>query len=128
MDTTKKVILIIEDDFPLQSAYRAALTKSGYEVIFSVTGNDGMQKAKSESPQLIILDLMLPGGMNGFDILEQLKADEKLAKIPVFVLTNLDSEENSAINIGANKYFVKTNISIDDVVNEVDIILKDKTT
>lgn len=124
MNNKKKVILIIEDDIPLQSAYKTALTKSGYEVIFSATGNDGLQKAKSENPNLIILDLMLPGGMNGFDVLEQLKGDEKLSKIPIFVLTNLDNEENTAVKIGASKYFVKTNISIDDILSEVDSVLK----
>ena len=125
MNQKKKIILIVEDDVPLQSAYETALTKIGYEIIFAVTGSDGLQKAKTENPQLIILDLMLPGGMNGFDVLEQLKNDEKLANIPVFVLTNLDNEEDTAVKIGANKYFVKTNISIDDVIAEVNAVLKD---
>jgi DNA-binding response OmpR family regulator len=122
MDNTqnKKNILIIEDDSTLQDAYQKAFEKSGYNVILETKGSNGLQKAKSENPALIILDLMLAEGINGFDVLEQLKKDEDLAKIPVFVLTNLDSKEDTVNAIGAEKCFVKTDIFIEDLIKEID--------
>lgn len=117
-------ILIIEDDIPLQNAYKSALKKENFELYFSITGKEGIQIAKKQKPDLIVLDLMLPGGMNGFDVLEQLSSDDDLKNIPVFVLTNLDAEQESAIKVGANKYFVKTNISIDQIINEIKTELK----
>ena len=62
---------------------------------------------------------MLPAGMNGFDLLEQLKRDEKLKTVPVIVFTNLDSERNVAESMGAVDYIVKANTSIDDLVKKV---------
>lgn len=119
----QKTILIIDDDMPLQKAYQAALTHAGYNAIFASTGPEGLQKIKTDNPQLIILDLMLPGGMNGFDILEQIEGDKQLLKIPLFILTNLDSEENTAFKMGVKKYFVKANISINEVINEINLAL-----
>jgi len=118
-----KNILIIEDDAVLQNAYQTALTQHGYEVTLASTGNDGLQKAKVGNPHLIILDLMLTEEMNGFDVLEQLKSDEDLVKIPVFVLTNLDNKENTVTKIGADKCFIKANISIDGVIEEINSAL-----
>ena len=80
MDKKNKVVLIIEDDLPLQNAYKTLLNKSGYEVIFAATGKNGFHKAKTEKPELIILDLMLPGGMSGFVVLEKLKKSARLFK------------------------------------------------
>lgn len=119
----QKTILIIEDDIPLQKAYQAALTHAGYKVIFASTGAEGLQKLKNDNPQLIILDLMLPGGMNGFDILEQIEEDKQLLKIPLFILTNLDNEANTALKMGVKKYFVKANTSINEVINEVNLAI-----
>ncbi len=119
----KKSILVIEDDIPLQKAYKAALTNAGYNVVFAATGAEGLQQLKTEIPQLIILDLMLPGGMNGFDVLEKIQADQQLLKIPLFILTNLDSEAGTALKMGVKKYFVKANISIETVINEINAAL-----
>lgn len=126
MSNNSNLVLIIEDDLPLQNAYQTALTKAGYEVVFATKGKEGLESAKSLNPKLILLDLMLPEGMNGFDVLEKLKTDESLSKIPIFVLTNLDNEKDTAIKIGADKYFVKSNISIDNVISEIDGMLKKK--
>lgn len=115
----KKTILVVEDDVPLQKAYETALTRADYKVIFASTGSDGLLKAKNEDPQLIILDLMLHGKMNGFDVLEQLKANHSFSNTPIFILTNLDSQEELALKIGINKYFIKANISIDDLIDEI---------
>lgn len=117
-------ILIAEDDNLVQNIYHNILTKEGFKVIQAFNGKQALSLVKSEQPNLIILDIMLPGGMNGFDVLERLKMDEKLKNIPVLVLTNLDTEEKVALSIGAADYIVKANISIKEVVDKIKKYLK----
>jgi DNA-binding response OmpR family regulator len=119
METPKKIILVIEDDATLQMVYRQKFEESGYEVISALNGTQGLTIAKDKTPNLILLDIMLPEGMNGFDVMEQLKQDPKLNTIPVIVLTNLDSEKNTALSMGAADYVVKANTSIEDLVKKV---------
>lgn len=118
-----KKILIVEDDLHLQVIYQESLAPLGAEVLLAITGAQGLQMAKEKKPDLIILDIMLPLGMNGFDVLEQLKRDPELKNIPVVVLTNLDSERKTALDIGAVDYLVKANTSIADVVARVKTLL-----
>lgn len=113
-------ILIIEDDNQIQIIYKKALSIEGFTVITAKIGNEGLELAKSQNPDLILLDLMLAeGGLNGFDVLHQLKIDQNLAKIPVIILTNLDSEKDSSLASGAVDYIIKANTSIDEVVNKI---------
>lgn len=101
-----------------------AFSTNGYGVISAATANDGIVLAKEKKPSLIILDIMLPGGKNGFDALESLVGDSDTAKIPVLVLTNLDSEKDVALQIGAKDYLVKANSSIEQVVEKVKQLVK----
>jgi DNA-binding response OmpR family regulator len=119
-----KRILIIEDDTSLFEVYQAMLGSTGFQVESATTGQAGLEAIKSTPPDLIILDIMLPGGMNGFDVLEKVEADETTKAIPVIILTNLDSEEAVAKRIGAKKYFVKANTTKDQVVKAVMEYLK----
>jgi DNA-binding response OmpR family regulator len=119
MDSPKKRILIIEDDMMLQTVYKQKFEAAGLEVYQAINGNLGMTLAKDKSPDIILLDIMLPEGMNGFDVMEQLRQDTGLSKVPVVVLTNLDSEKDTAMSIGAVDYVVKANTSIDDLVSKV---------
>jgi len=112
-------ILIVEDDTVLVDAYKSLFAKEGLDVISSVTGQEALAKVKNERPDLILLDIMLPGGMNGFDVLEILKRFEDTKNIPVLVMTNLDAEEEVAKKIGAEDYFVKVNTPVDEVVRRV---------
>lgn len=119
MNTASKKIILIEDDVLTQKLYHDVLTKEGYTVVQAFDGKEGLSFIKSLQPNLIILDLMLPGGMNGFDILETIKADDNLRNIPVLVCTNLDSEQKVAMNIGASDYIIKSNISMEELVKKV---------
>ncbi|OGM04169.1 hypothetical protein A2715_05215 [Candidatus Woesebacteria bacterium RIFCSPHIGHO2_01_FULL_39_32] len=117
---SQKKILIVEDDIQTQRVYHNKLTSEGYAVVLAATGKEGVFTAKKIRPDLVILDIMLPGtGMNGFDVLENMKKDQELKNIPVLVLTNLDTEERVAKEIGANEYLVKANVSIDEVAERV---------
>ena len=115
-----KKILIIEDEPQLQQMYKQKLSDEGYQVLVTPSGADGLSLAKDKSPSVILLDIILPNThMNGFDVLEQLKANPIHKAIPVIVLTNLDTEQKTALDIGAVDYVVKTNISLDEVVLKI---------
>lgn len=114
-----KKVLIVEDDEALQKILSERLSEDGTKVKVAGTGQAALNDLKEEIPDLILLDIMLPGGMNGFDVLEQLKANELYKGIPVIVLTNLDTEQKTALDIGAIDYIVKPNISIDEVVLKI---------
>ena len=119
-----KKILVIEDDLKLQQLYQEYLVTEGIEVVVTDTVKEALVHLKSFFPDLIILDIMLPGGMNGFDFLEQIKRDEQYKKIPVWVMTNLDSERKTALSIGAAEYIIKANTPIEEVVRKIKGYLK----
>src|SRR3989338_8089056 len=109
-------ILIVEDDSQLQVIYQKKLSREGHEVFLATTGQEALLIATSKKPDIILLDVMLPGGLNGFDILEQIKRDATLKTIPVLILTNLDTEQGTALSIGASDYIIKANTSLDEMV------------
>ena len=114
-----KKILIIEDDTNLQRIYQKKLTDEGFEVIPAFAGQEGLNLVQTLKPNLIILDIMLPGGINGFDVMEQIKRDPQYSAIPIIIMTNLESEEKVARTIGANDYLVKADTSLEKVVEVV---------
>lgn len=114
-----KKILIVEDDQNLRQILVERLGGMGFSVDEAENGQQALNKIKAVQPNLVLLDIMLPGGMNGFDVLEQIKANPALKDIPVIVLTNLDTEQKTALDIGAIDYIVKANISLDEVVLKI---------
>ncbi|KKS82425.1 MAG: ATP-binding region ATPase domain protein [Candidatus Gottesmanbacteria bacterium GW2011_GWC1_43_10] len=86
-----KKVLVIEDDVNLQEVYQEFLATEKLSVFIASTGQLGMQMARSEQPHLIILDIMLPGAINGLEVLKKLKEESDLKQIPVLVLTNLST-------------------------------------
>jgi DNA-binding response OmpR family regulator len=111
-----KKVLVVEDDEDTQKIYQQAFTQAGFQTIPAFDAESALPLALNQLPDLIVLDIMLPGKLNGFDVLEQIKKSEETAKIPVLVLTNLESEKKVAMDIGAADYFIKANTSINDVV------------
>jgi DNA-binding response OmpR family regulator len=118
-----KKILLVEDDMFLSKIMEERLQDEGWEVNLAGNGEEGLQKAKSYLPDLILLDMILPK-MNGFEVLEALKKDEKTKKIPVIVLSNLGQDEDikNAKKIGAADYLVKSNFSIKAIVEKINKI------
>lgn len=113
-----KKILIIEDDVKAGEIYTQALQRAGFSCSVVTSADEGVTEIKNNHPDLVLLDIMLPGGKNGFDVLEHLKRDDKTKDIPVIVLTNLDTEKKVAMQIGANDYFVKANTTLEQIVNQ----------
>ena len=115
-----KKILFIEDESALQKTFGEILRQEGYEMISALDGKTGLRLAKSEKPDLILLDLILPK-MPGFDVLKKLKEDNETKDIPVIVLTNLEDikDVDRAIELGATTYLVKAKYSLEEIVEKI---------
>jgi len=102
-------ILLVEDDPIMAKMYFTTLVASGYEVQLANDGEEGLLKAKSFAPALILLDVMMPK-MNGMEVLAHLKADPETKAIHVVMLTNLsgDVDAETALAKGADKYLIKS--------------------
>ncbi|MDP2672095.1 MAG: response regulator [Candidatus Daviesbacteria bacterium] len=113
-------ILLIEDDLSLMKIYSNKLRISGFEVSVATTGDEGLRKAQVELPQIILLDLILPG-MDGFLVLEELKKNPVTEGIPVVILSNLGQQTDieRGKRLGAVDYLVKSDVSLTDVVAKV---------
>jgi DNA-binding response OmpR family regulator len=118
-------ILVIEDDSFLQSLEASKLAKEGFEVLTASTGDEGMTKINEPGLGLVLLDLMLPN-FDGFDILKKIREQKETEKIPVIVFSNLseDSAMQKADSLGATKFMVKSNFTLDELVTEIKNILK----
>lgn len=115
MADDKPIVIAFEDDRRVGETYEEIVTDLGGDIVVTASGENGIALIRQLKPRLVLLDIMLEGPTNGFDILEQLKRDPELSTIPVVMMTNLDSEEQTALNIGANEYLVKANTSLTDL-------------
>jgi len=118
-------ILLIEDEKTLRFLIVQTLTQEGFEVEEAVDGEEGIQKLKNNKPDLILLDLVLPG-MNGFEVLSKIKKDSELESIPVVILSNLGQEEEikKGMNLGATDYLIKAHFTLDQIVARIKKFLK----
>jgi DNA-binding response OmpR family regulator len=101
-------ILLVEDEASLRRLIGYALQTRGYEVIVAVDGRQGLEKARSESPDLILLDMVMPE-MGGMEVLGALKKDARLKDIPVLIVTASAQKEDAekAMDMGAADYLIK---------------------
>lgn len=117
-------ILLIDDDEALTTIFTAALTKEGFAVVVTGTGQEGINKAKAETPDLVLLDQVLPD-FSGNDVLKQLKLDDVTKNIPVIILSNFSQEElvKQAIDQGAAEYIFKYQVEPKDVIEKIKRVL-----
>ena len=115
-----KKILIIEDDKFLAKMLSRMLESNNFDIALASSGKEGLKKAASEKPELILLDIMLPD-VDGFEVLGSLRKAEATKTIPVVILSNLGQPEDMAQgrNLGVQDYLVKSDLSLDEVVNKV---------
>jgi DNA-binding response OmpR family regulator len=111
-------VLVIEDDKFLASAYRAKLTKSGFEVQVAGDGEDGLQMLQTFTPDIILLDLVMPR-KDGFATLPEIR--KILKDVPVIVTSNLGQKEDldKAMELGATDYLIKSDLSMDALVTKI---------
>ena len=116
-------ILAVEDDASVLAVTKQRLESAGYEVLTAVEGKEGLKKARSENPDLIILDLLLPN-LNGYQICAMLKKDIKYQNIPIVMLTSRIHTKDIAegFKVGADAYITKPYDS-EGLLNQVKTLL-----
>lgn len=104
----KKRILVVDDEADLVKAMQIRLEQANYEVLVAYDGQEGLEKAKKEKPDLIVLDLMLPK-MDGYKVCGLLKKDSRYARIPIIIFTARAQESGMKLDeeVGANAYITK---------------------
>ena len=104
----KRKILIVDDELDIIETLQFALEQEGYTCCIALDGAEGLNKARTESPDLIFLDIMLPK-MNGYKVARLLKLDERYRHIPIIILTakTRDADRIKAIETGADEYVTK---------------------
>lgn len=122
-----RVALIEDEDF-LRELYKREFEAAGFNLDGFATGEDGLAALKQNQYDVILLDIMLPG-INGLQVLKQIKQDEATKGIPVILLTNLGQDEviKEGFTLGAEGYLIKAAYSTKQVVEEMKNILKGKT-
>lgn len=113
----KKKIMIVEDDSFLMDAYKLKLTHTDFDIITANNGEEALDVYQKNQPDLIILDILMPK-LDGIGFLKQFKKVNKDRVIPIIVATNNDQPEvtKEAISLGAADVFIKSDISIKDLV------------
>lgn len=123
--SSKKKVLIIEDDQFLRELISKKLFKEGYNVSEAFDGEEGIKKVKTEQPDLVLIDLILPG-IDGFEVLSQMKADSNLTSIPVIILSNLGQKEDieKGLKLGAVDYLIKAHFTPGEIIDKIRTVLK----
>lgn len=116
----KPKILLVEDDTFLAGIYATKFEQAGFAVSLAADGEAGLKAAKKETPNVILLDILMPK-MDGFEVLENLKKDANLSKIPVILLTNLGQREDveKGLKLGAVDYLIKAHFMPHETVEKV---------
>lgn len=115
-----KKIFIIEDEQSLREILMMRLKDAGFEIETAIDGAEALEKLKTITPDIILLDIILPK-VNGFEVLEKIKEDIRIKDIPVIVLSNLgqDTDIKRALDLGAADYFIKAQHSLLEIVELV---------
>jgi DNA-binding response OmpR family regulator len=120
-----KKILVIEDDKFLRELISQKILKEGYDVSEAVDGEKGVEATKKERPDLVLLDLILPG-IDGFEVLARIKADPEISNIPVIILSNLGQKDDieKGLKMGAIDYLIKAHFTPSEIIQKVAMVLK----
>ncbi len=120
----QKKVLLIEDDPFLQSMYANKFDLEGFLVVVAEDGPKGLRLAEKEKPDIILLDILLPR-MDGYEVLQNLKANNKTKDIPVLLLTNLSQRNDiqRGIELGAVDYLIKAHFMPSEVVAKTKEVL-----
>ncbi len=112
MKKAKNKILIVEDDAVISAMYKSKFESDGFEILIASDGADGLELAKKEKPNIIMMDIIMPR-MDGFSVLAELKKASQTKNIPVIMLTNLgtDEDKDKAKKLGVVDYLVKANLT-----------------
>ncbi len=120
-------IMIVEDDFALREIYSIRLAAEGYTIVVAGDGEEALSVAVRERPDLVLSDVMMPK-ISGFDMLDILRSTPETQAIKVVMMTALSSDDQRkrGEELGADRYLVKSQVGIEDVVNVIHEVLGDK--
>jgi CheY-like chemotaxis protein len=123
-DTNSKQILCIEDEPEMIDLIRLILGRRGFEVVGAAGGKEGLEKVRQEPPALVLLDLMMPD-MDGWEVYQQMKADEKTKDIPVIVVTAKAQSIDKVLGLHIAKVddYIAKPFSPQDLLNSVEKVL-----
>jgi len=120
-------VLIVEDDRFLSELIATKLEKEGFAITLAGDGEVALEKMKEQIPDIILLDIMLPG-IDGFEFLEKIKAEKgsPSSKVPVLILSNFgqESKVEKGLALGANDYLVKANFTTAEIVDKIKKTIK----
>ena len=121
-----KKILIVDDDPIILRLLASRLKNSGYDVVSAIDGESGLKKAIAKKPDLVLLDIIMPG-LNGFEVCKRLKENDKTKDIPVIMLTALAGEKDlsKSLEEGADCFITKP-FSAVDLLHEIKTSMQDK--
>jgi CheY-like chemotaxis protein len=117
----EKKILIIEDELPMLKALSDKFSREGFSILEARNGEEGLNMALENKPDLLILDLFMPV-MDGKAMMEKLREDEWGKNVPIIILTNLNPDDktlNEIMASGPSYYFVKSKWQLEDLVAKV---------
>ena len=120
-------ILVVEDDKFLRELITQKLAREGYDVKEAVDGEEGVVKVKEEKPDVILLDLILPG-IDGFEVLAKIKEDPEVENIPVVILSNLGQRDDveRGLKLGAVDFLIKAHFTPGEIIEKIEKIIKDR--
>ncbi len=118
-------ILLIEDDKFLRELITQKLIKESYDVSEAIDGEEGMERIKKLKPDLVLLDLILPG-IDGFEVLSRMKEDVSVSQIPVIILSNLGQKDDveKGLKLGAVDYLIKAHFTPGEIINKIKTVLE----
>lgn len=121
-----KLTLWIEDDEFLSGLVAQKMSLEGRRLARVGRAEEVLPAIEAEVPGAIVLDILLPG-KNGFELLAELRADPRLAEVPIIVLSNYSQEDDiaRAKSLGADRYLVKATLSLDDVLKALDEVARE---
>ncbi len=122
-------IMVVEDDASLREIYGIRIAAEGYDIVSAGDGEEALAMAVREKPDLILADIMMPK-ISGFDMLDILRSTPETAYIKVIMMTALsgDEQRRRGERLGADRYLVKSQVGIEDMVNAIHDVLHDKST
>ncbi len=115
-----KKILIVEDDKFLRELIARKVIDEGFDVSEAIGGEEGIKKIKEEKPDMVLLDLILPG-IDGFEVLARMKEDPALSSIPVIIFSNLGQKEDieKGLKLGAIDYLIKAHFTPGEIIEKI---------
>ena len=128
MTNNLQKILIVEDELPMLNALKDKLTAEGFQAIGAKNGQEGLDLALKEHPDLILLDIIMPK-MDGITMMKNIRADLWGSKVPIIILSNLNPDNNVIKTIEDNNpsfYLVKSDWNINDIVTKIRDLLNNR--